>query len=301
LCCMGRKLLTTYFRILYRSKTRIVFHCFAFSLLIISTIDFSRVFDISFSLPYVFNSKFSPNARLNIYKQDSSFVNTSVKLALAYQIDNRNSLGLTLQSESSANLLSNNINTINDYKNLFYGLNYHYQVPHSHLLFPVKFNFYSELLTGRRKSESIKTQQTKFVIKTHFLWSMNLKNHIFIQNQSAYLKSEELFSNELFRIGGTNSIRGFDEESLLASSYSIFNLEYRFTPNITSYLYSITDFGYLNSQITNLNSKIFSLGLGYAFTSKLGFVNLGYALGGFSDAPLTFDNSRFHLKIVAIF
>jgi len=260
-----------------------------------------QVFNFSLQLPYLLNSRISPNATLNIYKQDSSFVNTSIKFSLPYKIDNRNSFGLTLQSENSTNLLSKNINTINDYKNLFYGLNYNYQVPNPHLLFPIKFNFYSEILTGRRKSNNINTSQTKFFTKIHFLWSVNMKHHVFLQNQNAFLNSKELFSNELFRIGGANSIRGFNEESLLASAYSFMNFEYRFTPNNTSYIYSITDLGYLKSKISNKETQLFSIGLGYAFTSKLGFVNLGYALGGFTGTPPTFDNSRFHLKIISFF
>ena len=258
-----------------------------------------QFFDISIYLPYIFNSKVSPTATLNIYKQDSSFVNTFFKLSIPYQINNRNSIGLSLQSENSSNLLSNDSNTINDYKNIFYGLNYRYQVTNSHPLFPLKFNFYSEVLTGSRNNDNIKTKQNKLFLKTSYLWSINRQHHIFLQNQSALLQSENLFDNELYRIGGTNTIRGFDEESLLASAYSILNVEYRFTPNNTSYLYSISDFGYTDNK--NQPSKLYALGLGYAFTSKLGLVNLSYALGGFSDAPLTFDNSRFHVKIVSFF
>jgi len=258
-----------------------------------------QTFDISVYLPYVFNSRISPTASLNIYKQDSSFVNTSIKFSLPYQLDNRNSIGFSLQSENSSNLLSNSINTINDYKNLFYGINYNYQVPSSHSLFPLKFIFFSEALIGNRKNDNTSSKQTKFFVKTHFLWSINIKNHIFLQNKSGLLQSKDIFNNELFRIGGANSIRGFDEESLLASSYSYLNLEYRFTPNNTSYIYSITDFGYANngSQTSNLHS----LGLGYAFTSKFGFLNLSYALGGFSGTALNFDNSRFHIKILSFF
>ncbi len=258
-----------------------------------------QLFDISLSLPYLFNSKFSPNARLNIYKQDSSFINTSIKFELPYKINYRNSLGLTLLSENSTNLLTINSNTINDFKNLFYGLNYNYQVFNTHPLFPKKFNFYSEALTGRRKSEDTISNQSKFYLKTHFLWSLNRKHHVFLQNQSALLNSKELFNNELFRIGGSNSIRGFDEESLLASKYSLSTIEYRFTPNNTSYIYTITDLGFTDN--SSQTSKLYALGLGYAFTSKLGFVNLSYAIGGFSDTPLTFDNSRFHIKIVSLF
>ena len=257
-----------------------------------------QVFDLDISFPYIFNSKVSPNIALNIYKQDSSFVNTLFKFALPYSINNRSSIGLVLHSESSSNLLTVTNSSIEDYKNTFYGLSYNYTVPNNHPFFRTKFNLFSEVLTGKRKS-TFKVNQTKFHLKTNFLWSLNFKNHIFFQNQSGLINSEKLINNELLRIGGVNSIRGFDEESILASIYSTFNIEYRYNTNNSSYLYTISDLGYVENK--NLSSQLYSLGLGYAFTSKLGFINLSYALGKSSEIPFNFNNSRFHLKIVNYF
>ena len=48
---------------------------------------------------------------------------------------------------------------------------------------------------------------------------------------------ETMFQNELFRIGGLKTLRGFDEESIFASVYSIFTLEYRFILEQNSYYY----------------------------------------------------------------
>lgn len=259
-----------------------------------------QVFNIDFTLPYIFNSKLSVNGALNIYKQDSSFVNTALKLALPYRINVRNSIGLILHSESSSNLLTITDNDIEDYNNLFYGMNYNYIIPNNHLLFKSKFNFYSEALMGKRKSIT-DNNQSKFYLKTNYLLSLNHKNHVFVQNNSGIINSEKLYSNEVMRVGGSNSIRGFDEESILASAYSIFNLEYRYTTNNSSYLYSISDLGYIDNKISNFTSQIYAFGFGYAFSSKLGFVNLSYALGKTSDTSFNFDNSRFHIKIVNFF
>ncbi len=43
---------------------------------------------------------------------------------------------------------------------------------------------------------------------------LNSKNSIFIKNQSYYLQSDSYVINELYRFGGINSIRGFNENSL---------------------------------------------------------------------------------------
>ena len=261
-----------------------------------------QVFNLSVKIPYIFNSRFSPTASLNIYKQDSTFINTKTQFLLSYAINERNALGLSLYNETSSNLLTNaTTGNIDDFNSIFYGVNYNYGIPNNNTLFPVKFNFYGELLTGKRKVESNAISQSKANLRSNYLWRLNFKNYIFLQNETSTLVSDNILTNELFRIGGVNSIRGFDEESIFASTYSYFNIEYRYTANNSSYLYSITDLGYIDNEISNQSSQIYSLGLGYAFSTKLGLLNLSYALGKFSDQSFNFSNSRFHLKIISFF
>ncbi len=261
-----------------------------------------QVFNISTTLPYIFNSRFSPEVAFNIFKQDSTFINTKTKFLLPYAINERNAIGISLHTETSSNLLTNSITgNIDDFSTLFYGLNYSYQISNQSRLFPIKFNIYSELLTGRRKTDKITIKQSKIYFKSTYLWSLNLKNHIFLQNETSTLLSDNILTNELFRIGGVNSIRGFNEESIFASTYSYFTIEYRFNTNNSSYLYSITDIGYVDNETINQSSQIYSLGLGYAFTTKLGLLNFSYAIGKFSNLPLDISNSRFHIKIVSFF
>lgn len=255
-------------------------------------------FNLDVSLPFIFNTRISPNVALSIYKQDSTFVNTSFKLTLPYHINNRNAIGLTMHSENSSNLLTNTITTIEDYKSTFFGINYNYTIANNHPLFKTKFNFYIEGLKGKRTNTN-SNKQSKFNLQTNFLWSLNHKNHIFLQNRSGIINSKNLLTNELFRVGGNNSIRGFDEESIPASTYTTFNIEYRYATNNSSYLYSITDFGSIKNQ--NESSQLYSLGLGYAFLSKLGYINLGYAIGKYPNNSFNINNSRIHLKIVNLF
>jgi len=264
--------------------------------------DDRQSFTLSATIPYVFQSGFSLKASLDIYKQDSTFINTKTKLSIPYSLNDLHSLGVSIQSETSTNLLTDQNNeSVSDFSNVFYGVNYNYQKPNQHTLFPVKFNIFSELQTGRRNLDSIKNRQSRIYLKAFYLWSLNVKNHFLIQNESSTILSENFITNELYRIGGVNSIRGFDEESLFASTYSYFNIEYRFNPNNTSYLYSITDVGYFENRTIQQSSRIYSLGVGYAFKTKLGLLNLSYAVGRISTQPFDFQNSRFHLKIVNFF
>ena len=136
---------------------------------------------------------------------------------------------------------------------------------------------------------------------TNYLWSLNFKNHIYLRNDSSVLISDNILTNELFRIGGINSIRGFNEESIFASLYSIVNIEYRYAVNSSSYLFSISDLGYFEDQLNNTSQQLYSLGLGYAFSTNFGLLNLSYAIGKSNNQTFELNNSRFHIKISSFF
>ena len=84
-------------------------------------------------------------------------------------------------------------------------------------------------------------------------------------------------TNELFRIGGANSIRGFNEQSIFTESYTFFNIEYRILTNPTSYLYTITDFGQFSS--INQQKNVLGLGIGYLFNTGNSQINLNASVG----------------------
>jgi len=260
-----------------------------------------QLFNLSVETPYIFNSPITPKIDLNIYKQDSSFINTTATIQLKYAINYKNTIGLSYMSESSSNLLNNSINTFNDYTTELFGITYSYRVHSNSALFPTKLNTLVKINTGSRKSNPTKTNQTKLNISADYTWNLNRKNKLYSKSNNAILFSENYLTNELFRIGGVTTIRGFDEESIFSTSYSILNIEYRHLTNNTSYLYSFSDFAYIQNNLEELNQNIYSLGLGYAFKTNFGLLDLSYALGKPSKSTFDFNNSRLHLKIISSF
>ena len=260
-----------------------------------------QLFNFNVEIPYLFNSSLTPKIGLNIYKQDSTFINTKATIGLNYSLNYKNSIGISYISESSTNLLNNPINKLNSYSTNLYGVNYDYRILNTSLLYPVKFNTNLSIYTGNRKTDNTTTTQTRLNLGAYYLWSLNFKNHIYINSNNAILISDNFLTNELFRIGGVNSIRGFNEESIFASTYTIVNIEYRYSTNISSYIYTISDFGRLENSLENFEQNLYSLGLGYAFNTKFGLLNLSYAIGKLDKLPFNVNNSRFHIKIVSFF
>jgi hemolysin activation/secretion protein len=97
-------------------------------------------------------------------------------------------------------------------------------------------------------------------------------------------------NNELFRIGGANSIRGFNEQSFFTSNYTYFNLEYRYATSSRSYFYSITDIGRL--LISSNFNNVIGLGGGYSFFTNNSQINFGIALGNNLSNKFQFRNPK---------
>ena len=258
-------------------------------------------FYLEAEVPYLFNLPLTPKVNFELYRQDSTFNNVRANISLLYNISGKGQIAAEFSTENSNDLLNDNTSSVASFSNMFYGLSYHYSLLSPDTMFPVKFNINFAALFGSRKESSESTDQMKFFIKTHYLYSINQKNFVFLANTSGLLNSDNYFENELFRIGGINNLRGVNEESIFASGFTIFNLEYRFKPNSSSYIYTITDFSYSENKLTNETTNVFSLGLGYAFRTKAGILNLSYAIGKFDNSPFTFDNSKVHIKILSNF
>lgn len=263
----------------------------------------SQRFFLTIETPYIFNLPITPKVNFELYRQDSTFNNINTNIDLRFIIKQKHNVSLAYTSENSTNLLKNQITTpsIESYDKNLIGIKYAYELPSFDPIFKNKFAVNFSSFFGNRKTDTEKTSQTKLGLTIHYLWLLNSKNFIFLQNQSALLQSDTYFENELFRIGGANSIRGFNEESIFASAYSIFNLEYRFKTNLTSYFYTLLDFAYFNNEITANSENIYSLGLGYKFQTSFGWLNLSYAIGKQEDTSFDFNNSKIHLKIITLF
>lgn len=258
-------------------------------------------FYLETELPYIFNLPLSPKVNFELYRQDSTFNNVKANFSLLYSIIGKGQITANINTENSNDLTNGNTAGIGSYSNLFWGLSYTYKILTADALFPVRFDVRFSAMFGSRSNEQESVSQTKFLFHTSYLYPINRKNYIFLQNVSGLLDSDNYFENELFRFGGIYNLRGVNEESIFASSYTVFNLEYRFKPNLSSYFYTITDYSFSKNELISQNTNVLSFGLGYAFQTKAGILNLSYAIGKFENSPLTFDNSKVHIKIVSKF
>jgi hemolysin activation/secretion protein len=108
---------------------------------------------------------------------------------------------------------------------------------------------------------------------------LNPKNCININYQNYLLKSNAFIINELYRFGGTKSIRGFAENSLQANFMTAIITEYRYIISPDLYLHSILDYGFYKDNTTNYETILTGIGLGIGLRTKNGNLKLNLSNG----------------------
>ena len=252
--------------------------------------DERQEFEIALKTPYIFNSKITPELSFSIYKQDSTFLNTKFDSKIFYNLNTKIKFALTYNSESSINLDKRIENNIENFSNYFLGFQFDFVVPKNDFFFNDKILLKINPSIGERNLNSNSTNQIKIETTASYIWELNSRNSIYIKNTNGFLKSNTYLNNELFRIGGPKSIRGFNEQSIFVDQYIMINLEYRFFTSEKSYLYTITDFA---KTATLENTKnLNSLGLGFLFINKNSLININSSIGRNEGDKFDFKNAK---------
>lgn len=140
-------------------------------------------------------------------------------------------------------------------------------------------------------------------VQLSFFIPVGNRSTVKVSDQAAFLYGETTFQIELFRIGGLRTLRGFDEESIYASTYSITSLEYRFILEQNSYLYGFFDQAFYENKSVNayVNDHPFGFGAGISFETKAGIFSINYALGKQFNNPIELRSGKIHFGIVNYF
>ena len=145
---------------------------------------------------------------------------------------------------------------MNDFTNTYLTSSFeHLEINPNSFIFPEKAKVFVKFGTGNRTISSQKKNQFFTQLDVNYCFNLNPKNSIFVRNQTFYLQSDDYIINELFRFGGINSIRGFNENSIQANAYTGIIAEYRYLLASNLYLHSITDFGYFQDKTTESQDR----------------------------------------------
>lgn len=256
--------------------------------------------------PFLFRSPVGIDSDFRLFRRDSSFLEVQALAGLEYTFGPGHYLKGFWQQRNYRQLAPNvggfavNGNT----NGQLYGLEYAYQQ------LDKAYNPYrgwSMLLSAGAGQRSLRQQAVDSFNQTYALYQLQLDLQVFVPwrkrwQSHAAVQGKGMFSqaflpNESFRIGGFRTLKGFDEESLQATAYLIWNAEQRFLLDADSWLYLFANGGWLQQQwVTgNFTDNPLGFGAGLTFQNKSGIFNVAYALGTNNTQALQFRNTKVHL------
>ncbi len=266
----------------------------------------SQKLDIDFKIPYIFNTNLGLSAGINLHKQDSTYLNSILKTGVQYYFQGKNHIGLQFKNKTSSVLSKDSliIKQFSPFQMSSLGLDFSYK--HLDYYFnPHKgINIFIEANLGNKSFldyQSLSVSNVQYDGKYHLKWFIPIakKHTLLVANQSAILLSENLFKNELYRIGGLSSLRGFMESSIYASSYSIATIEYRFIFERNSALFAFFDAAWYEKKLeTYYYDYPFGFGLGLFFKTKAGIFTISYAMGQQRNENLNIKNAKIHFGFI---
>lgn len=272
--------------------------------------------------PYIAGLPVGADYNIKLYKKDTSFIDVNNALGLSYYFSGLNNIKV-FYKQRNANLISTaglaNITILPEYADITtrsYGLGFVLE-KFDYRFNPKKgFSINVQGSAGTREIRqnpkvndmaytNLQLKSSQYQTEGAVAGYINLyKNHVIkLATQFGSVFGNTLYRNELFRIGGLRTLRGFDEESIYASTYVIPTVEYRFLFERNSNLFLFAEGAWYenNSVAGYIQDKPISFGAGINFETKAGIFNLSYALGKQFNTGFDLRTGKIHAGLTALF
>lgn len=264
------------------------------------------------NLPFLFSTPIGTDLRFQLYKRDSSFLEIKALLGIQYMLRNGTTFKVFYQNATSSLLSGSTGNpsfsNLSSLQTNNYGVSFNRRkldyIPN-----PSRgFAFNVEGAVGGRKSklndtsEVLKSNAFRGTLSAEWFIPMAKRHILHINTLSEFYYADQIFQNEVFRFGGQQSLRGFNEEELYATTRSILSLEYRFLLDKNSNVFAFFDRAIYENRSTNYYKDTpFGFGFGLSFGTRAGIFAVSYGLGKQMNNPLKLNNGKIHFGYVAYF
>ena len=262
-----------------------------------------RALKLHYIQPYIFNSPFIVKGQFELFKKDQSHTSQVSRLDLGYHTSRRSSLRAVWSYERSYISADHTGNQGADFDKQFGGISY-LREGYRASVWAKKpaYNMEASLLTGWRNTGNRRNSQGKYLLNLQYRHPLGQRSQLVLKSHNEWLhSSSELVENELFRIGGLHSIRGFDQESVLSEKYSVNSLEYHYKTQQSASLYALSDFALTKDPFAPSTNRLLALGIGYRFQTPVGNFDLTYAMGKTENSHFKPGQARLHIKATYLY
>jgi outer membrane protein assembly factor BamA len=282
----------------------------------------SQLLNLEYLHPNVLHSDFDVSGAFNFLKQDSTFLNINRKFSLFYRLNSTGKLSLNI-GYLSARIGSNRtlksatvLPSFADFDYVSYGLGYDFNsvdnlfYPRKGLLLHVDIAIGNKVISKNAIFDS-KLYDPIALKSVMMVGNVSIEKFIRVAGNSVFLLktvggkivNKTIFFNDLYRLGGLKSLRGFNDNYFYASDFNINTVEFRQYIDETSYLLLFAEQSYLyyNLAAGKLLDYPTGLGAGVSFTSGPGIFSFVYSVGKSKQQQMSLNQSKIHFGFISRF
>lgn len=289
--------------------------------------------NLQFNYPYLLDLPFGADFSFDLYKRDTTYLDLNVDFGIQYLLSGRDYLKAYGNNYSST-LLTVDTQRIRqtgllpdtlDVRRTGFGLEYFHEaldyrfnprkgwsfflragaaikrLPRNNLIRQLDIADPYDGLPERSFQYRILSRITTFL-------PLFKQSTLKIALQGGYIISDlGLLANEQFRIGGARLLRGFDEEFIFATNYTLATLEYRLLIGQNAFLYTFGDLARVDKQTINTPDGVttvdfpYGLGAGITFETSVGLFGVNLAFGADRQTQIDLGAPKVHFGYVSRF
>lgn len=295
----------------------------------------SQDLKIKFMYPYILRTNLAFDYELNLIKQDTSFLDIRNEIGLQYRFIGADYFKVFYNIQTTSLITidtilikqTRSLPTSSDLRNNTYGIGLkitrfdYFLNPRSGYSIDINGGVGIKKIIRNPTIDALKfadinggsfsiydTMQLEFVQyrfqgnSDYFIPIFN-KATIRLQAMGGHIVGENLFLNELFRIGGIRSLKGFDEQAIFASTYIIGNVELRYLLQQNSNVLLFWNGAYYRNEVRKpiIADKPYGFGAGFNFETGAGIFSIFYAVGNEFNNTINFSRAKVHFGFVNYF
>jgi outer membrane protein assembly factor BamA len=268
--------------------------------------------DVKFKYPFLFNTPLGTDFNFNLYRRDTTFSQNRINVGVEYYFVGSNTIRVFYENQG-ANTIGNVESVSSDLADsrtnlfgigtTFSNLDYRFN-PRKGLRVNASIAAGQKEITSELPEDAAsRTDVYNINLESSYFIPLFKRSALHFKVQGGLFLNENMFRNEIYRIGGLRTLRGFDEQAIFASAFGIGTIEYRFILEQNSNLFLFFDQAFYEDQARQdiISDDPFGFGAGVNFETGAGVFSLTYALGKQFDNNISIRGGKVHFGFISFF
>jgi outer membrane protein assembly factor BamA len=267
----------------------------------------SQEIELHYREPWVASLPINAEAGLEQRKQDSTYVRNTFSFSAELMATDEFNLGVTIASERVLPTEGFGRSVSAESRTTSVGVSVLYDSRNDPITPTSGLRYRTEYQTGIKQIENSLVQVSSRRSATQRLafdieyFSSPIKNQVLAASLCARdFRSDAVEQSDMFRLGGSNTLRGYREGQFLGSRVAWSSLEYRLLTGQRSFAFGFFDIGYVltpqrpEAGFVKQELSRIGYGVGIRLDTPLGLLGMSLAFGE-GD---TFSTAKLHLRLI---